>query len=110
MGRGQRKNTFNKTTIIITSQQTDFEQFWSRVCKSAGAKIRLVKTLNDLTATTKGFILMDDEFPPEFQNRAVRFRIPIVSTVWVLQSLIVGRVCEPSAHPKLTQLYEDDYF
>lgn len=109
-GRGLRKSTFTKTTIIITSQQTDFVEFWSRVCKSAGAKIRLVKTLTDLTATTKGFILMDDEFPPEYQNRAVRFRIPIISTVWVLQSLIVGRVCNPLAHPKLTQLYEDDYF
>lgn len=80
------------------------------MCKSAGAKIRLVKSLTDLTASTKGYILMDDEFPSEYQNRAIRFRIPIISTVWVIQSLIVGRVCDPMANPKLTQLYEDDYF
>lgn len=66
--------------------------------------------MTDLTATTKGFILLDDEFPAEYQSRAERFRIPIVSTVWVLQSLILGKVCDPTAHPKLTQLYEDDYF
>lgn len=109
-GRESRKNAFSKTTIIITSQQSDFVEFWSRVCKSAGAKIRLVKSTNDLTATTKGYILLDDEFPPEYQSRAERFHIPIVSTVWVIQSLILGKVCDPNAHPKLTQLYEDDYF
>lgn len=109
-GRDQRKNVFSKTTIIITSQQSDFVEFWSRVCKSAGAKIRLVRSSNDLTATTKGYILLDDEFPPEYQNRAERFHIPIVSTVWVIQSLIACKVLDPNAHPKLTQLYEDDYF
>lgn len=109
-GRDQRKNTFNKTTIILTSQQNEFVLFWSRVCKSAGAKIRLVKSTADLTATTKGYILLDDEFPPEYQSRAERFRIPIVSTVWVVQSLISGKVCDPNRNPKLTQLYEDDYF
>lgn len=106
----QRKNAFSKTTIILTSQQSDFVEFWTRVCKSAGAKIRLVKSTNDLTSTTKGYILLDDEFPQEYQYRAERFHIPIVSTVWVIQSLILGRVCDPNAHPKLTQLYEDDYF
>lgn len=112
MGRGreQRKTTFSKTTIILTSQQNDFVEFWSRVCKSAGAKIRIVKSVTDLTATTKGYILLDDEFPQEYQNRADRFRIPIVSTVWIIQSLILGKICDPLAHPKLMQLYEDDYF
>ena len=109
-GRDQRKNAFSKTTIIITSQQNDFVEFWSRVCKSSGAKIRLVKSTVDLTATTKGYILLDDEFPPEIQNRAERFHTPIVSTVWVIQSLIHGKICDPNAHAKLTQLYEDDYF
>lgn len=109
-GREQRKNAFTRTTIILTSQQSDFVEFWSRVCKSAGAKIRLVKSTSDLTQTTKGYILLDDEFPQEYQLRAESFRIPIVSTVWVIQSLILGRVCDPNAHPKLTQLYEDDLF
>lgn len=114
MGRGRdnRKSVtpFNKITIILTSQQSDFVQFWSRVCKFAGAKIRIVKSLTDLTATTQGYILMDDEFPPEYQTQAERFRIPIISTVWIVQSLILGKLCDPSSHPKLQQLYEDDCF
>lgn len=80
------------------------------MCKFAGAKIRIVKSVNDLTATTQGYILMDDEFPHEYQTEAEKYKIPVVSTVWVVQSLVLGKVCDPAAHHKLTQLYEDDYF
>lgn len=106
----QRKsnNPFNKVTIIITSQQKDFAEFWSRVCRMAGAKIRTIKSKSDLTDTLQGYILMDDEFPQEYRSIAEHFNIPIVSTVWVVQSLIVGQVCDPTEHEQLTQLYEDD--
>lgn len=106
----QRKtnNPFNKITIIITSQQKDFADFWSRVCRNAGAKICTVKSKNDFTATLQGYILIDDEFPQEYRSIAEHFHIPIVSTVWVVQSLIVGHVCDPSTHELLTQLYDDD--
>lgn len=111
MGRGKnhRKSLtpFDKETIILTSQQNDFVQFWSRVCKMAGAKIRLVRSTSDLTPTTKGYILMDDEFPPEFAAKAANCHIPVVSTVWIVQSLILGKICEPSAHPNLMQMYDD---
>lgn len=99
---------FNKITIIITSQQTDFAEFWTRVCRSAGAKIRTIKSKTDFTATLQGYILMDDEFPEEFRSMAERFNIPIVSTVWIVQSLIIGQVCDPGRHDCMTQLYEDE--
>lgn len=106
----QRKNAspLSKKTIILTSQQADFVEFWSRVSKFAGAKVRIVKSIKDLTATTQGYILMDDEFPSEYLAQAERYHIPVISTVWIVQTLIHGKVCDPHAHPKLTQLYEDD--
>lgn len=51
---------------------------------------------------------MDDEFPAEYLAQAERFHIPIISTVWIVQTLIHGKICDPLANPKLTQLYEDD--
>lgn len=111
-GRGihQRKSAtpLSKKTIILTSQQVDFVEFWSRVSKFAGAKIRIVKSIKDLTATTQGYILMDDEFPTEYSAQAERFHIPVISTVWIVQTLIHGKICDPHANPKLTQLYDDD--
>lgn len=76
----------------------------------AGAKIRMVKATSELTATTQGYILMDDEFPPEFAAKAANFQIPVVSTAWVVQSLIVGKVCDPKSHPYLMRTDEDDSF
>lgn len=56
----------------------------------------------------QGYMLMDDEFPDEYRSMADHFHIPVVSTVWVVQSLIVGEICEPAANAKLTELFEDD--
>lgn len=75
-----------------------------------GAKIRLVRSTSDITATTKGYVLMDDEFPPEFAAKAANFQIPVVSTVWVVQSLILGKICDPRAHPHLTRTDDDEDF
>lgn len=105
----RKSNTpFNKTIIIITSQQDDFAMFWSRVCQAAGAKIRTIKSKTDFTSTLHGYILMDDEFPSEYRAMAIDYNIPVVSTVWVVQSLIIGQVCDPSQHELLTQLYDDE--
>lgn len=51
---------------------------------------------------------MDDEFPSEYRAMAIDYNIPVVSTVWVVQSLIIGQVCDPSQHELLTQLYDDE--
>lgn len=105
----RKKNSpFNKITIIITSQQSDFAEFWSRVCRAAGAKIRTIKSTADFTATMQGYILMDDEFPLEFRNRANDYKLPLVSTVWLVQCLIVGQVCDPGEHELFTKLFDDE--
>lgn len=51
---------------------------------------------------------MDDEFPQEYRAMATDYNIPVVSTVWVVQSLIVGQVCDPGQHEQMTQLYDDE--
>lgn len=99
---------FNKITIIISSQQPEFADFWGRVCRLAGAKVRTIKTKVDFTSTLQGYLLMDDEFPHEYHAMANDYGIPVVSTVWIVQSLIVGQVCDPTEHIHMTQLYDDE--
>uniref|UniRef100_A0A1Q3EWT4 Putative ribonuclease e n=1 Tax=Culex tarsalis TaxID=7177 RepID=A0A1Q3EWT4_CULTA len=101
-------NPFVGYCINIASLNTDFTEFWSRVCKMAGGTVRLIKSENDLTSNLSGFMLTDQEFPEDIKLRATRYGLQIVSTVWVVQSLIVGRVCQPDSHEKLTQIYQDD--
>lgn len=86
----------------------DFIEFWSRVCKLAGGTVRLIKSESDLTENLSGFMLTDQEFPEDVKLWATRYGLLIVSTVWVVQSLILGRICQPDSHEKLTQIYQDD--
>ncbi|XP_055549150.1 mucin-2-like isoform X2 [Wyeomyia smithii] len=101
-------NPFAGCCIQIASLNKDFTEFWSRVCKLAGATARLIKCETDLTANLTGYMLTDQDFPEDIKLRATRYGLLIVSTVWVVQSLIVGQICAPDSHEKLTQIYQDD--
>ncbi|KFB44307.1 AGAP001466-PA-like protein [Anopheles sinensis] len=108
--RNSAATPFASTSINVASLCKDFNDFWSRVCKLAGATVRLIKTESDVTENLTGYLLTDQEFPENIKIKAARNGLLVVSTVWVVQSLILGRVCNPQSHEKLTQIYqEDDY-
>lgn len=98
------KLPFSRKVIIIGSNEKKFTDFWTRVCRSAGAIIRIVKTMSDLTITTNGYMLTHDEFSPDILSKAKHFEIPIVSTTWILECLISGKFCKLELHDKLLQL------
>lgn len=108
----QRKNAtpLSNAVVLLASQNKEFTEFWTRVCKMARATVRLIRTLTDITPSTDGYMLTDPEFPEDVKVKAEHYGIPIVSTVWVVQSLIMGKVCAPNANPKLRQIYQDDDF
>ncbi|XP_065087005.1 TP53-binding protein 1-like isoform X2 [Ochlerotatus camptorhynchus] len=101
-------NPFAGHCVNIASMDKDFTEFWGRVCKLAGGTVRLIKSETDLTENLSGYMLTDQEFPEDVKLRATRYGLLIVSTVWVVQSLVVGRICQPDSHEKLTQIYQDD--
>uniref|UniRef100_A0A182Q1M5 BRCT domain-containing protein n=1 Tax=Anopheles farauti TaxID=69004 RepID=A0A182Q1M5_9DIPT len=113
-GRAKNKRTtatpFASVSVNVASLCKDFNNFWSRVCKLAGATVRLIKTEYDVTENLTGYLLTDQEFPEEIKIKAARNGLLVVSTVWVVQCLISGQVCHPNSNEKLTQIYqEDDY-
>uniref|UniRef100_A0A182NA05 BRCT domain-containing protein n=1 Tax=Anopheles dirus TaxID=7168 RepID=A0A182NA05_9DIPT len=109
-GKGSTAAPFASVSINVASLCKDFNDFWSRVCKLAGATVRLIKTEYDVTENLTGYLLTDQEFPEEIKIKAARNGLLVVSTVWVVQCLISDQVCHPSSNQKLTQIYqEDDY-
>ncbi|XP_050071781.1 TP53-binding protein 1-like [Anopheles maculipalpis] len=113
-GRAKDKRTsvtpFASVCINVASLCKDFNDFWSRVCKLAGGTVRLIKTESDITDNLTGYLLTDQAFPEEIKIKAARTGLLVVSTVWVVQCLILGRVCHPKTNEKLTQIYqEEDY-
>lgn len=106
-----RKSTkaLKHVKILLASQQQEFLTFWQRVCKLSNSILSIVDSLDDITEETRGQIMLtDDDCRGYFREKAEHFDISIVSTVWVVQSLILGEACDPDSHPKLKLPYEDE--
>uniref|UniRef100_A0A1B0CM80 non-specific serine/threonine protein kinase n=1 Tax=Lutzomyia longipalpis TaxID=7200 RepID=A0A1B0CM80_LUTLO len=100
---------FVDLNILLVSENKDFMDFWSRVCKLAGAaSVQAVKSVDDISTIQKGFLLVGREVHPVLIEKAKDFNISVVSTVWVVQSLISGTCCNADAHESLTKFFADD--
>lgn len=100
---------FRNVSVMIASLQPDFSTFWQRVCQLSGCETSVIKSLNDIKETPKAFLLTDDDdCAEEMKSKAEHCRIPAVSTVWVVQSLIVGYPCDPESNPKMKLAYDDE--
>lgn len=107
--RDSTKALRNKVVLIAT-QHNDYEVFWDRVCTLAGGKTYVIHSLDDIDDKTKGIMLADEDFPEEIKTKAEHYRIPVVSTVWAVQSLIMGCFVNPDSNTKLKLPYDDDEY
>lgn len=99
---------FKTSTIILGSYENDFVEFWKNVCKSAGATVRIAKRAEDITETLNGYLLIQEDFFCRNKERVEHCNIPIVSTVFVVESLICGKVIDPMSSDKLREAFEDE--
>lgn len=97
-----------KKVVLIASQHNDYSAFWQRVCELAGGEAIVIRSLGDITDKTKGVLLTDEDSTEEVKAKAEHFRIPVVSTVWVVQSLIMGYAVDPDSNPKLKMPHDDE--
>lgn len=103
-------NPLSNQVILMASFNKDFIDFWTRVCKLAGATIRIIKSITDVNQGLTGVMLTDEDFPQDIKLKAEHFTIPIVSNVWVVQCLVLGKPCKPDSHDKFKRYYQDDDF
>lgn len=97
-----------KVVIAIGKHNPDFFEFWSRVCKLAGATLRIVSQPSDITGKSNyDCYLTDSDHPEEIIKKVEHLDIPVVSTVWVQQCLINGLKCEPTANVLLSKPFEE---
>ncbi|XP_072937931.1 uncharacterized protein [Epargyreus clarus] len=104
---GRRNTTFFKDkTILICGDQDTFVKFWERVCTLVGANTRVVNE-EDLNMSGAVALVTEWDCPHEVQNKANEDNIPLVSTHWVIQCLIEGRVIPPTCHDKFSFMYTE---
>lgn len=81
-------------------------KFWERVCTLAGATTRVVNE-EDLNMSGALALVTEWDCPHEVQNKANQDNIPLVSTTWVVQSLIEARVIAPTSHEKFSFMFAE---
>ncbi|OWR46687.1 Tumor suppressor p53-binding protein 1 [Danaus plexippus plexippus] len=103
---GKRNTTFKDKIILLCGDQDTFVKFWERVCTLAGATTRIVNEDN-LNMTGAIALVTEWDCPHEVQNKANQDNIPLVSTTWVVQCLIEGKVVAPTALDKFSFMYAE---
>ena len=52
------------------------------------------------------FVLATKDCPAKITDQANRMKIPLVSSIWVIQSLIHGKILDPSLRPEFAYNHE----
>ncbi|XP_050461708.1 uncharacterized protein LOC126856852 [Cataglyphis hispanica] len=91
--------------VIIPNLVSDrqFITFWRQVCENAGAVVLIADNLGAMEALdfdSNVVVLSNWTCPSWAVERANQLRIPILSTTWVIQCLIEGKLCPHDQHPR----------
>lgn len=74
-------------------------QFWRRICENAGAGVQIIDDPEiDFCHATA--ILTDNRCPSWLVEKADRWQIPLVSTVWIVQCIIAGELLIHDTNPQ----------
>lgn len=104
-GRNEKRanaHPFMNLSVLISSDNEDFIKFWTRVCKFADAKVKTISSVLDVTASKKTYLLTDSEMQVAVIEKAKAVGIPIVSTAWISECLIQGKLVNPELHQNFT--------
>ncbi|KAJ8683671.1 hypothetical protein QAD02_019463 [Eretmocerus hayati] len=93
-----KERPFEHTAVAIPHvvSEGEFSQFWKRICENAGASVQLLKNQDDSFVQCT-VVLANKKCPSWVMEKADAWQIPVVSTTWVVQCLIEGKLCAPDA-------------
>ncbi|XP_070172689.1 enolase-phosphatase E1 [Polyergus mexicanus] len=80
-----------------------FITFWRQVCENAGAVVLIADNLGAMEALdfdSNVIVLSNRRCPSWAVDRANHLQIPILSTTWVIQCLIEGKLCPHDQHSR----------
>ncbi|XP_043480539.1 serine-rich adhesin for platelets-like [Leptopilina heterotoma] len=90
------------TIVVIPYQEEcdkEFVSFWSRICENAGGNVRVVDN-PEISFIEGTVVLTNYRCPLWVVEKARGWEIPLVSTTWVVQSLIEGKILTYDGHKR----------
>ncbi|KAI4483795.1 hypothetical protein M0804_008055 [Polistes exclamans] len=106
----QRPNTkpLNQVIVIIPIIETDkkYTSFWRQICENAGAIVLLVDGSESMEGFAEGTVVVTNHRCPSWAvTKADKWQLPLLSTTWVIQCLIEGKICAYNSHPRYKYNY-----
>ncbi|XP_020289053.1 uncharacterized protein LOC109857289 [Pseudomyrmex gracilis] len=102
----EKKPLSNTFVIIPRLDDTWFVTFWQQVCENAGAVVLIVDDSEAMeTGVSNVVIVSNPKCPLWAVDSANKLQIPILSTTWVVQCLIEGKICLYDQHPRYKYNY-----
>ncbi|XP_063604077.1 TP53-binding protein 1-like, partial [Penaeus indicus] len=97
--------------FLATSSNPEFSPLWQPLLDTTGAKVRVKPArngnLNRVLDKSIKVVVADPTIPEAEKQRAEQLSIPVVSTEWVIQSLIAGKRISYGAYPSFRYDYRD---
>ncbi|XP_033335111.2 uncharacterized protein LOC117225554 [Megalopta genalis] len=85
-----------KVIVIIPNIESEklFVTFWRKICENAGAVVLLADKPDTMEGFAEGTVVLTNRSCPSWAvGKASELQIPLLSTTWVVQSLIEGKFC-----------------
>ncbi|KAG5344005.1 TP53B protein, partial [Acromyrmex charruanus] len=98
------KKPLSEIVVIIPSLASinlpQFATFWRQVCEHAGAVVIIAENPDAMETDFADTVVVSNwKCPSWAQKKAIQLNIPILSTTWVVQCIIEGKLC-PQNHPR----------
>ncbi|XP_047471694.1 TP53-binding protein 1-like isoform X3 [Penaeus chinensis] len=97
--------------FLATSSNPEFSPLWQPLLDTTGAKVRVKPArngnLNRVLDKSIKVVVADPTIPDAEKQRAEQLSIPVVSTEWVIQSLIAGKRISYGAYPSFRYDFRD---
>lgn len=91
------KKPLSQVIVIIPVMESEkkFTSFWRQICENAGAVVLLPDSSESMDAYGyEGAVVVTKRKCPSWAiAKATKLQLPLLSTTWVVQCLIEGRIC-----------------
>ncbi|XP_076167301.1 uncharacterized protein LOC143146681 [Ptiloglossa arizonensis] len=85
--------------IPIVEPEKQFTILWRQICENVGAVVLLADKPDAMESFVEGTIILTNRSCPSWAvGKANELQIPLLSTTWVVQCLIEGKLCPYDSH------------
>ncbi|CAL7941672.1 unnamed protein product [Xylocopa violacea] len=95
--------------IPVVESEKQFASFWRQICENAGAIVLLADKQDAMEGFVEGTVVLTNSLCPSWAvEKANQLQIPLLSTTWIVQCLVEGKLCSYDENPRYNYNYKSN--